>query len=181
MTGIPFCTFTHVTSKIYPRPRVLACVLSSATVLHKSLPRTDWHVVSQLQRAQPERVGDWAGKGCTREAGTQKKKTESPPNIFKGQILQQQRSTSLAPTRTAPPFPTGLLYRAATLRPRKEAYHHNRRPQSLRCTRDPTNNLPKRTGWHQGGKGGKVKGGEEIKEVRGGETQNGQQEENRTL
>lgn len=29
------------------------------------------------------------------------------------------------------------------MRPRKEAYHHNRRPQSLFRTRDPTNNLPK--------------------------------------
>jgi hypothetical protein len=51
MTSIPFCACTHVTSKMYPRPRVLARVFSSATALHKSLPQTDWHVVSQLRRA----------------------------------------------------------------------------------------------------------------------------------
>ena len=147
MTSIPFCTCTHVTSKMYPRPRVLACVVSSATALHKSLPQTDWHVVSQLRRAQPDRVGAERGRGARERPAHRRRRQRAPPIYSRdksfsssGKLLSLLAASAAA---TAPPFPRGLLYRAATLRPRKEAYHHNRRPQSLFRTRDPTNNLPK--------------------------------------
>lgn len=147
MTSIPFCTCTHVTSKIYPRPRVLACILSSTTTLHKSLPQTDWHVVSELRRAQPDRVGAQRGRGARERQAHRRRRQRAPPIYSRdksfssnGKLLSLLAASAAA---TAPPFPRGLLYRAATLRLRKEAYYHNRRPQSLCRTRDPTNNLPK--------------------------------------
>lgn len=167
MTCIPYCTCTHVTSKIYPRPRVLACVESSATALHKSLPQTDWHVVSQLRRAQLGRVGTQRGGGARERPANRRRRQRAPPMYSRdksfsgsGKLLSLLAARAAA---TAPPFPRGLLYRAATLRPRKEAYYHNRRPQSLCRTRDPTNNLPKRTDLHQGGEEGKWEVGKRSK------------------
>lgn len=84
MTSIPYYTCTHVTSKIYPRPRVLTWVQSSTTAQHKSLPQTDWHVVSQLRRAQPSRGGTQR-RGGGRERGQHTEEEDrEPPQCIQG-------------------------------------------------------------------------------------------------
>ena len=173
---------------------------SSTTVLHKSLPQTDWHVVSELHRASralPARGGGCAGGEAHKHKKKKRETTTTPPRIYSrdksfsnsGKLYPPSRSWcrsfSLAPERKAHCYRSAfsmrsLLYWAGTLRPRKEAHYHNRRPQShaARGTQPITyqkgqggGGKEERKGWSPEGKWG---GGGRDQRGREGKTQNGQ-------
>lgn len=83
MTSIPFCTCTHVTSKIYPRPRVLTCVDSSQPLCtNPSLRLTDMSSPSHGAHSLIE----WghSGEGAHERGRHTEEEDREPPQYIQG-------------------------------------------------------------------------------------------------